>query len=71
MIMSWDCMQANEAQVIASFNLLWFVKLDNEHKPWLTNKIKQLIFHRDYLRRQSVRVSSTDNTQPIKGAKIE
>ena len=35
-------------------------RVKHEHKPWLTNEIKQLIFHRDYLKRQSVRVSSTD-----------
>ena len=35
-------------------------RVKHEHKPWLTNEIKQLIFHRDYLKRQSVRVLSTD-----------
>ena len=35
-------------------------RVKHEHKPWLTNEIKQLIFHRDNLKRQSVRVSSTD-----------
>ena len=70
MIMSWDCTQANEAQVIASFNLSWFVKLDNEHKPWLTNEIKQLIFHRD-LKGNLFGYHLLIITQPIKGAKIE
>ena len=35
-------------------------RVKHEYKPWLTNEIKQLIFHRDYLKRQSVRISSTD-----------
>ena len=35
-------------------------RVKHEHKPWITNEIKQLIFPRDYLKRQSVRASSTD-----------
>ena len=47
-------------------------RVKHKHKLWLTNEIKQLIFHRDYLKRQSVRVSSTDyHAAYIKGAKIE
>ena len=44
-------------------------RVKHEHKPWLTNEIKQLIFHRDYLKRQSVRVSSTDYHSAYKRCK--
>ena len=29
------------------------------YKPWLTNQIKQMSYHRDYLKRQSIKLGST------------
>ena len=31
-------------------------RVKSEHKPWLTKEIKRLMHHRDYLKRQSVRL---------------
>ena len=33
-------------------------RVKSEYKPWLTNEIKQLSYHRDYLKRQAIRLKS-------------
>jgi hypothetical protein len=30
-----------------------------EYKPWLTNQIKQMSYHRDYVKRQSIKLGYT------------
>ena len=40
-----------------------------EYKPWLTNEIKKLSYHRDYLKRQSVRLGSTYYNEAYKKCK--
>jgi hypothetical protein len=34
-------------------------RVKSEYKPWLTNQIKQMSYHRDYLERQSIKLGST------------
>ena len=33
-------------------------RVKSEYKPWLTNQIKQMSYHRDYLKRQSIKLGS-------------
>ena len=44
-------------------------KIKREHKPWLTKEIKQLVYHRDYLKRQSVRCTSSNYNAAYKSFK--
>ena len=41
----------------------------NEHKPWLTNEIKHMSYHRDYLKKQSIKQRSTDYDKAYKRCK--
>lgn len=34
-------------------------RVKSEHKPWITSEIKQQSYHRDYLKRQAIRLRST------------
>ena len=40
-----------------------------QYKPWLTNQIKQMIYHRDYLKRQSIKLGSTTYDKAYKRCK--
>ena len=44
-------------------------RIKREHKPWLTKEIKQLMYHRDYLKRQSVRFTSSNYKAAYKRCK--
>ena len=44
-------------------------RVKSEHKPWLTKEIKRLIHHRDYLKRQSVRLTSSNYNEAYKRCK--
>ena len=44
-------------------------RVKREHKPWLTKEIKRLMYHRDYLKRQSVRFSSSTYNEAYKRCK--
>ena len=44
-------------------------RIKREHKPWLTKEVKQLMYHRDYLKRQSVRLTSSNYKAAYKGCK--
>ena len=44
-------------------------RVKREHKPWLTKEIKRLMYHRDYLRRQSVRFTSSTHNEAYKRCK--
>ena len=41
----------------------------SEHKPWLTNEIKHMSYHRDYLKKQSIKQRSTDYDKAYKRCK--
>ena len=56
----WNNFKANFLAIAQKHAPLRQRTVKHEHKPWITNEIKQLIFPRDYLKRQSVRASSTD-----------
>ncbi|CAB3993600.1 Hypothetical predicted protein, partial [Paramuricea clavata] len=44
-------------------------RVKSEHKPWLTKEIKRLMHHRDYLKRQSVRLTSSNYNEAYKRCK--
>ena len=44
-------------------------RVKREHKPWLTKEIKRLMYHRDYLKRQSVRFTSSNYNEAYKRCK--
>ena len=44
-------------------------RVKREHKPWLTKEIKRLMYHRDYLKRQSVRFTSSNYNEADKRCK--
>ncbi len=44
-------------------------RVKSEHKPWLTKEIKRLMQHRDYLKRQSVRLTSSNYNEAYKRCK--
>ena len=44
-------------------------RVKREHKPWLTKEIKRLMYHRDYLKRQSVRFTSSTYNEAYKRCK--
>ena len=35
-------------------------RVRSEYKPWLTNEIKQMSYHRDYLKKKSIKLRSTN-----------
>ena len=41
----------------------------SEHKPWLTNEITHMSYHRDYLKKQSIKQRSTDYDKAYKRCK--
>ena len=44
-------------------------RVKREHKPWLTKEINRLMYHRDYLKRQSVRFTSSNYIEAYKRCK--
>jgi hypothetical protein len=44
-------------------------RVKSEYKPWLTNQIKQMSYHRDYLKRQSIKLGSTTYDKAYKRCK--
>ncbi len=50
-------------------NRLGNQRVKSESKPWLTKEIKQLMYHRDYLKRQYIRLSSSNYYEAYKRVK--
>ena len=44
-------------------------RVRSEYKPWLTNEIKQMSYHRDYLKKQSIKLRSTNYDEAYKRCK--
>ena len=45
-------------------------RIKTEFKPWITSEIKYLIYHRDYLKRQAIRLRSVYYETAYKNVKI-
>ena len=44
-------------------------RVKSEYKPWLTNEIKQMSYHRDYLKKQSIKLRSANYDKAYKRCK--
>ncbi len=44
-------------------------RVKSEYKPWLTNEIKQISYHRDYLKKQSIKLRSANYDKAYKRCK--
>ena len=44
-------------------------RVRSEYKPWLTNEIKQMSYHRDYLKKKSIKLRSTNYDEAYKRCK--
>ena len=44
-------------------------RVRSEYKPWLTNEIKQMSYHRDYLKKQSIKLRSANYDEAYKRRK--
>ena len=44
-------------------------RVRSEYKPWLTNEIKQMSYHRDYLKKQSIKLRSANYDEAYKRCK--
>ena len=62
----WNEFKSNFLAVAEKYAPIRQPRVKREHKPWLTKEIKQLVYHRDYLKRQSVRFTSSNYIEAYK-----